>query len=61
MTTTSVITFAVEMSKDKETKGAVRYAAETPDGADVLPTLYVRKDAFSEGDIPSRITVTVVA
>lgn len=47
----------VVLTQDKETKGAVRYSDDTE--GSVLPTLYVRKDAFPDGNFPATITVTV--
>jgi hypothetical protein len=52
-------TVTIEMTLEKETKGAVRYA-DTTEGS-VLPTLYVRKDAFEDGKFPQTITVTISA
>ena len=47
----------VEMSVDKETAGAVRYADLTE--GSVVPTLYIRKDAFGDEGFPQTIKVTV--
>lgn len=55
---TANATLTVQMSKDKETKGAVRYADATE--GSVLPTVYVRKGAFPDG-MPEAITVTISA
>ena len=56
---TATFTLTVTMTQDKETPGAVRYADATDNA--VLPTLYVRKDAFADGKFPTTITVTVSA
>ena len=47
------------MLLEKETKGAVRYAATEVDPA--LTTVYIRKTFFSNGQYPKHITVTVAA
>ena len=48
----------IEMVLEKETKGALRFA-DTTEGS-VLPTLYIRKDAFEDAsDWPVKIKVTV--
>ena len=55
--TAPAATRTIEMVLEKETKGALRYADATE--GSVLPTLYVRKDAFEDGNFPQSIKVTV--
>lgn len=55
----ATLTVTVTLSKDKETPGAVRYADDTE--GSVMPTLYIRKDAFTGDSYPESITVTVTA
>lgn len=57
-TATPTVNVHVEMTMDKETKGAVRYAADTEFGLGVLPTVYVRRDAFT-GTPPTQIRVSI--
>jgi hypothetical protein len=47
---------AIVFVKDKETKGAIRFAETGSRG--LINTLYVRKHAF-EGKIPENLTVTL--
>jgi len=55
------LNFAVE----KETKGAVRYAEVGADGkpafAPQIGTLYVRKSAMSDGNVPQRLQIEITA
>lgn len=48
---------------DRETKGAVRYAEQSPDGHEIIGQLYVRKSGFAlagvEG-VPETIQVAVM-
>lgn len=48
---------AVTMLLTKETKGAVKYDAI----GEVIPTLYIRKEAFADGQYPTKIVVSIVA
>lgn len=57
MAKTATLTVTVQMTQDKETKGTVRYQDATE--GSVLPTLYVRKEAFPDGTFPQAITVTI--
>ena len=47
-----------EMTLEKETKGAVRYAEKGEPEKQIFRTLYIRKTAFSETP-PKEIQVTV--
>lgn len=58
-TTKPETTLDVTMTLDKETKGAVRYADNSADS--VLPTVYLRKEAFDGGVFPQEITVSITA
>lgn len=40
----------VELTLDKETKGAVRYAEKGDPAGHILRTLYIRKSAFISGE-----------
>ncbi len=49
-----------EMTLEKETKGAVRYAEKGEVENQLLKTLYIRKTAFKKGEsIPKEIRVIV--
>lgn len=50
-------TIAVKMSWVKATKNTHVYANATDEG-DVIPTLYIKKSAYPEGE-PKHITVTI--
>lgn len=50
---------AINLNKAKVTKGAVMYATDA-DGARIT-NLYIRKEAFADGNFPEEITVTVSA
>ena len=50
----------VEMSLEKETKGTWRYLEDGDAKKHVLHTMYVRKTAFTEGEIPKKLVVTIV-
>ena len=41
----------------KETKGAVQY--QDPSDGSLVPTLYIRKDAFLSGIFPSKIVLHI--
>ena len=47
----------IPMTKEKETSGTWRFKADEAGGP--LPMVYIRKDAFAEGDVPKQIIVTV--
>ena len=50
----------VEMTLDKETKGAVRYAEKGDPATHILRTMYIRKSAFKTGTtLPKEIQVTI--
>ncbi len=54
------MTQTVEMTLDKETKGAVRYAEKGDPEVQILRTIYIRKTAFVKGVVfPKEIKVTV--
>jgi hypothetical protein len=59
--------FKIEMSLERETKGAVRYRELDDTGQPCeeafgkVNTFYVRKTAFERGKYPAKITVTVEA
>ena len=51
---------------DRETKGAVRYKEDAPDGKELIGQLYVRKSGLvihkvGNESVPTEITVTVEA
>lgn len=48
-----------DMTLDKETKGAVRYAEGGDPEKQVLRTLYIRKTALQKGGVPKEIQVTI--
>ena len=49
-----------EMTLEKETKGAVRYAEKGEPEEQIFRTLYIRKTAFPKGESPPKeIQVTV--
>jgi hypothetical protein len=47
----------VTLEKSKETKGTYRFDSSDPNAA--ITSLYVRKSAFADGSVPSRITLSV--
>lgn len=54
---------AVIFKKDRETKGAVRYQEQSPDGHEIIGQLYVRKSGLAlmgEQGMPDQIQVAVM-
>jgi len=50
----------VELTLEKETKGAVRYAEKGDPAGHILRTLYIRKSALKDGvEFPKEIKVTI--
>lgn len=49
---------------DRETKGAVRYKEDAPDGQEIIGQLYVRKSGLAlmgeTGELPKSIQVAVL-
>lgn len=54
-------TLLVEFAKDKETKGAVRYAEVTTEERGAVGTFYLRKDVAEGLGSPERLLVKVEA
>lgn len=56
-------TQVVYFTKEKETKGALRYQETDENGSPAfapnIGTLYVRKSAMPDGKVPERIKVTL--
>lgn len=48
------------MTKTKETKGTFVYSADTEASNDIIPTLYIKKEAFIGSKVPEFITVQIV-
>lgn len=47
-------------TRDKETKGAIRYKEDVSDGGEkTFASIYLKKSTFGEGEIPNSITVTI--
>lgn len=52
----------VKFVQDRETKGAIRYQEQSPDGQEIIGQLYCRKSGFAimgEETMPKEIVVAV--
>ena len=49
----------IKMSLEKETKGTWRYLEDGDVDKHILHTMYVRKTAFQDGEIPQRLVVRI--
>ena len=49
----------VTMTLSKSTKNTHVFAADTSESDALIPTLYIKKEAFKGGETPKFITVTI--
>ena len=54
--------FKVTMNQERLTKGTVLFTAQSPEDAIKIPSIYIKKEAFTQtngGQFPQQITITV--